>query len=454
MKRGYLLMRDAVILLTVKFRKAVERLLVVCNTHTQSSFTTTTLLIQANHNILIDVDDRFYNFNRSAIMRTLPNMQAVKGAISFLWLLLFLSPHLLIPHHHVDAVSGGSSEFQLMSRIKERHPDFVPRTIVDVGANRGDWTVGVRSVFPTANFFMLEASPDKDAVLKDVISSHFTNEDTNSGRAGYSIAVMSASANETIPFFQGGDTGNSMFRENTHYYENDTPVMRISSTLDLEVEASFVDIETVDILKIDVQGAELMVLRGGPKVLEAATFVQLESGSIEYNAGGCCFYEIDEILRSHGFYLYDIGELAYNPTFFKTSGVGQFDILYVKPSSSNLPQGLQQSKFCGANKNTISSKEEPTSNHQDIPLVEAHAMSEESMDSFFRRIGPAAAWVTVGFVAAFILQMFLPKRPFLQRTNRAHISSHLSPKESSGTRYQRYTFVLSIRHGHYWHSSP
>jgi FkbM family methyltransferase len=237
------------------------------------------------------------------------------------------------------AVTGGARETVLTDSIKGRHPDFEPQAIIDVGANDGDWSRLVRSTFPQAKLFMLEATPNKEEVLQNVA--------TDVGNAGFKIAVMSDTPGQTVSFYQGGNTGNSMFKENTIHYTNDKPVERITSTLDEEIELSFVKIEEVDIIKLDVQGAELVVLKGATKALSHATFVQFETGPIAYNAGGACFFDVDELLREHGFFWYDIGDLFYHEEAFKTPSLGQLDVLYVKPSSPKLPVSLRNTQFCG-----------------------------------------------------------------------------------------------------------
>jgi hypothetical protein len=93
--------------------------------------------------------------------------------------------------------------------------------------------------------------------------------------------------------------------------------------------------------------AELVVLKGATKALSHATFVQFETGPIAYNAGGACFFEVDEFLREHGFFWYDIGDLFYHEEPFKTPSLGQLDVLYVKPSSPKLPASLRNTQFCG-----------------------------------------------------------------------------------------------------------
>jgi len=99
------------------------------------------------------------------------------------------------------------------------------------------------------------------------------------------------------------------------------------------------------------QGAELMVLLGAMETLKKATFVQLEVSVIEYNKGGACWHEVDELLRRNGFYFYDTGDHTHNEAFH-TKAIGQFDALYIKPSSDRLPNWLvdHNATFCGMNK--------------------------------------------------------------------------------------------------------
>jgi hypothetical protein len=115
-----------------------------------------------------------------------------------------------------------------------------------------------------------------------------------------------------------------MFKENSKHYVNDKPVKRITSTLDTMVENSHLKNERIDVIKVDVQGAELVVFKGAKRALSQATFVYFEGSTVEYNEGGSCLYEVDAFLRSQGFFLYDYNAKEYNDAF-KTRGMGQFD---------------------------------------------------------------------------------------------------------------------------------
>ena len=96
-----------------------------------------------------------------------------------------------------------------------------------------------------------------------------------------------------------------------------------------------------------------MVLQGAVELLQEASFVQFEGSLVEYNQGGSCLHEIDDFLRRHGYFIYDFGDQMMNKArLFKTRGTGQFDALYIRPSSEHLPQHLLDVKpdFCGADR--------------------------------------------------------------------------------------------------------
>lgn len=109
----------------------------------------------------------------------------------------------------------------LGQRLKRDYPEFELNAMVDIGANRGIWSTEMRKVYPSAKVLLLEASPQHEETLKKVVEEI--------GNADFKIAVMSAKDGEKVEFYQGGDTGNSMFKEQTKHYVNNKPVQCIST---------------------------------------------------------------------------------------------------------------------------------------------------------------------------------------------------------------------------------
>jgi FkbM family methyltransferase len=83
------------------------------------------------------------------------------------------------------------------------------------------------------------------------------------------------------------------------------------STTTLDAWAQSRPANPIDVLKIDVQGAELDVLRGAEVSLQSVRALELE---VEFQAlyvGQPLFGEVDEFLRGHGFLLWRLRDIAH-----------------------------------------------------------------------------------------------------------------------------------------------
>ena len=282
------------------------------------------------------------------------------------------------------------NEVGVLKELNSAYPDWKPRGIVDVGGNRGGWTTSMQSkIYPGLNIstFMVEASPEHTQELQDV-------KEKFSPYVDFKITVLSGKDDDTVEFYSIGGTGDSMFKENTKHYDDVKPTIRKTAKLDTIVG----HMEHIDYLKLDVQGAELMVLQGATETLKRTTFVQLEASVVEYNKGGACWFEIDDFLRKHGFYFYDSSDYSRNTHLFHSKGMGQFDVLYVKPTSPQMPKWLVDNKvsLCG-------SKREAGNNT--IAAGSASSSSIDGLRSGYMGEGagaPSSNLILLGFFAAFL----------------------------------------------------
>jgi FkbM family methyltransferase len=70
-------------------------------------------------------------------------------------------------------------------------------------------------------------------------------------------------------------------------------------------------VDRADVLKLDVQGAELLVLRGGAELLRTVRLVELEVVFNPLYTGQALFGDVDAFLRGHGFELWRLGQLVH-----------------------------------------------------------------------------------------------------------------------------------------------
>jgi FkbM family methyltransferase len=78
------------------------------------------------------------------------------------------------------------------------------------------------------------------------------------------------------------------------------------------------------LMKLDVQGAELDLLKAGTETLKKTRLILTEVSVVEMYEGGCLYYQLDEFLREHGFQIHTI------ITNYNHEGTKYFDILYKK----------------------------------------------------------------------------------------------------------------------------
>lgn len=179
----------------------------------------------------------------------------------------FLSQQRLLPQKHVDYLAG----------LKQL--GIEPRVIYDIGANVMHWTNEAKNIWPTAKYVMFEAMSAVDSLYK------------KSG-IDYAIGLLSDKDGQEIDFYQNemDSAGNSYYKENAEvnpnadiYFNESHRVTLTARTLDsLVAERGF---PAPDLIKIDVQGAEIDVLKGAVETIKTATDILLECQVVEYNKG-------------------------------------------------------------------------------------------------------------------------------------------------------------------------
>ena len=130
----------------------------------------------------------------------------------------------------------------------------------------------------------------------------------------FEIALLSEADNASVVFFKNRrsntSSGNSMFLENSPDPElqNDFEKTHMNTvTIDSLVNKH--ELGKVDFLKLDLQGGELLALKGARSTLQSVEVIQTEIHMVNYNQGAPPFLELYTFLDSAGFALYDLGEV-------------------------------------------------------------------------------------------------------------------------------------------------
>jgi len=215
--------------------------------------------------------------------------------------------------------------WQLEERAYSRLRDggFRPGGIIDIGANCGDWTKHCADIFPDAQFFMIEARSEMEPILKQV--------SMDNSNVRYVVALLGPQERNGVEFYVQG-SGSSIYHERSDIEHSRT---RLSmTTLDRVLPESLC---APLFLKLDVQGAELDILRGASVTMEKAEVVQLEVPLLAYNEGAPTSSEVVSFMDQRGFAIFDISG------FIRPFGMElvQIDILFVRKISHLRPTSFQ-----------------------------------------------------------------------------------------------------------------
>jgi FkbM family methyltransferase len=184
-------------------------------------------------------------------------------------------------------------------RLPEDHINYLkkmesmriqPKIIYDIGACVLHWTRHAKTVWPNASYFLFDAMEE----CRPYFAS--TND-------SYYIGLLSDEDGKDLKFYQHTwePGGNSYYKETTGRFTEDDVLIKKSWTLDSVVKYNKWPLP--DLIKLDIQGAELDVLRGATHVLSNCKDIILEAQHTNYNEGAPKVEEVIAYMTSIGFTL-------------------------------------------------------------------------------------------------------------------------------------------------------
>lgn len=210
-------------------------------------------------------------------------------------------------------------------------------TIIDVGANMGQFAFAAAQRFPMAEIYCFEPAPDVYRILKDNLKNfpkiHFNN-----------CAI--GNENGKIPFYQNELTLASsalpMHEKNIH------PNCDAKRSNIIEVDVFRMDdfpslhISEPVLLKLDVQGYEKNALQGAEKTLKYIDYIALEVSFVQLYENQPLFDELHEYLKALGFELL----VPVNVNEGNNLAIVEMDVLYRKVKRGNT--NMQKTRLQGS----------------------------------------------------------------------------------------------------------
>jgi len=187
------------------------------------------------------------------------------------------------------------TSYRMLSSLRKQ--GLRPKTIIDVGANVGQFAVASANIYPESKIYSFEPLPDCYSKLK------------KNSRPYNNITVTQVAL--------GDEVGSVTFNVNIHSHSSSIlplsenhkksfPDAEVSHEIEVEVNTlddvlRDVTMASPVLLKIDVQGYESQVLNGSQKTFERVDYVILESSFKPMYEGELLFFEIIDQMEKYGF---------------------------------------------------------------------------------------------------------------------------------------------------------
>jgi FkbM family methyltransferase len=179
---------------------------------------------------------------------------------------------------------------------------FNPRVVYDIGANVGTWTLLCKALYPEAQIHAFEplsmhAGKFREST-KELTGVHLHEIGLGSRSEKTKMRVTDFSdASSLLPLSK---TGKQQWQLR-QVAETPVQIERLDDW------AAARGLPAPDIIKMDVQGFELEVLRGAEHCLAKARWVLLEASFKSFYEGQCLFDELVTFLASAGFRIFAFG---------------------------------------------------------------------------------------------------------------------------------------------------
>ena len=199
-----------------------------------------------------------------------------------------------------------------------QNKNFNPDYIIDVGCFRGIWTKRILKFFPKSKYILFDAD-DKNIEYLEKIKSNNKNID-------YKIRLLSDDEKD-YDFFSMA-SGSSIFEEQTNYSRE---IKKIKSFLLCNELPNELKNTKSNLIKLDVQGAELKIITGLKELINNFEVIILEVSLHKYNKDAPLFHDVINYMKNKRFVLYDVYDLKRLGN--KDSYLLQFDCVFLRADS-------------------------------------------------------------------------------------------------------------------------
>jgi FkbM family methyltransferase len=163
---------------------------------------------------------------------------------------------------------------------------FYPKVIYDIGSSAMHFTIVAKQIWPESKIYLFEANEECSFLYNDL---------------DYHIGVLSDEDGKEVKYWMSDEHfgGNSYYRE-THSRDAFTR-SKVVKTERLDTVVKKNNYPLPDLVKIDCQGAEMDIIKGGLETLKNCPSLIIECQHVSYNEGAPLEKEVVKYVEEQGF---------------------------------------------------------------------------------------------------------------------------------------------------------
>ncbi len=216
---------------------------------------------------------------------------------------------------HVPEMENSLQQLKLLG--------FEPKLVLDVGAYQGDFAAMSWRVWPRASLFCFEPLP----LMTEKIQARFQSSHASSAQNLRVFPILLGAKRDCEVKLSIAATASSVLHEH-HDQGFETLTMKTSLLDDVLLTDS--TLQSPILLKLDVQGFELEVLKGAEQLLKQVEVVLLEVNLLDIHQAVPLMHELLAWLSEHQFVAYDLAGMTRRPL---DNALWQMDLVMVRIDS-------------------------------------------------------------------------------------------------------------------------
>jgi FkbM family methyltransferase len=210
-------------------------------------------------------------------------------------------------------------------------------SVIDVGSNKGQFSLVIRHLFPDAEIHAFEPLENERRIFQSVVTDPVKQ---------YPMALGATSGEATFYLTSRADSSSLLRPANaqetafgvTLSSSTTVPVARMSDIIDVS------DLSPPVLLKLDVQGGELDVLKGAVDILPLIDSIYTEASFISLYQHQPLAGDITTFLSQHGFIFRGVFNISSAPDL----GPAQADFLFLRSHASLDAPDVECSPYAGS----------------------------------------------------------------------------------------------------------